>query len=1116
MLDVPQYRLKETNPFNWRKLEWNEASITETIVQMFSCGEPYGLTLESMSIHPKEKEETGELKKTKSKVIDINLIYKDPTNAEAEPEKIPLSYDCPWLIDNHFFVGGNYKVCVYQLFDKPIIARKNLIKIRTNIRSFAVEHKESTRAKYKYVAQFSMKAKTPFARYIIAYLGVEEARKRFNLDENNDYIPQHDGDQPSELTMDVIHVLKDGAIDKARLLAGEYSKMTDQQVIDDIMLVTKIDLFSKRYFYTDNVIEEFIYAIQNPVYDDMDYSNKRVRFAEQIIYCHLCKDIYNLITSIRRQRKLKVNINSKVILSNVNVSSIVQFDNSLNPLSELALLTRTSLTGTGGFKKDNVPQDLRELHPTQKYLFDPCDTADRDGCGTIQYLKPNVEFGQDGSLHTDNHVLNSVAVSFVPFLEHDDATRLQMSSSQQRHAIMLKNFDTANIQSGVEGMFTDQTSFIFRAKYDGKVIYMDGDIIAVQYDNKSCEAYNIGYRKLYISTVDFYKIYKDVGQSFRKGDIIAESNYTKNGKICLGRNLLTAVTPWHGYNYEDGIVISQRLVDEDVFTSVHYEDVILDLPLNKVLVNLNEEDYQNYNPLPKIGDRVNRGDVIAKIKSIDNETYDETMFEPIEEHTSPETGIVSDIKVYANKWNKRFPQFDQFITNLIKQRKQKKTNIYDKLSHHLTKEELDRVSSLLEINQMDKNNYKIKGDFIDGLRIEITIIYERKITVGDKIANRHGNKGVISKIVPVDQMPRLPDGRHVDIVLNPLGIVSRMNIGQVYEAHLSMALNELRKHVKEMYDAGKTAKEIYDYVLGFIKIIDKTADNNYTTQMESILASIPIKLFVDNISTFYIIQPPFESIGWDELNKALQYTNTQWTYKIFDPTINQEIENPVTVGYMYFMKLNHIAQDKLAYRGIGPYSAKTSQPLGGKSRMGGQRLGEMEVWAMIAHGAEKNLNECISTKSDSIRQRNAYLSHMMHNEELLEAGSDDDDVPQALRLLQVNLKAIGLDYELYEPGLVHSDERPSEEGHEVIVEESNEIPLDTIDDDDLDSALETLEPEAATENPDSGETEENVKDEDDNDGKLDLSDFCIGQGKFVQTDYNDQDQETTVEGETND
>jgi len=621
------------------------------------------------------------------------------------------------------------------------------------------------------------------------------------------------------------------------------------------------------------------------------------------------------------------------------------------------------------------------------------------------------------------------------------------------------------IQTGVERLYSDYTSFVFKAKRDGKVIYLDENIVCVQYDNKTCDAFYVGYRKLYISTVDFYKVYYNIGNTFFAGDIIAESNYLKSGNITLGKNCLVCIMPWYGYNYEDGVIVSEKIVNDDYFTSVHYIDYIIELTPNKVLLNLNDE-YSNYKPLPGIGDLIQKGEVFAKLKSINTDGFDDVIFEPIHEEQATENCKIVDVKIYANKWNKSFPQFDQFIQKLVKTQKDKKYEIVKKLSNYLTKDELDNLTGLLEIHQTEKNNFKIKGDYIDGIRIEITAVFERKLTVGDKLGNRHGNKGTISKIVKEENLPVLPDGRKPDIILNPLGIISRMNVGQVFEAHLTMAFSNLKNQIRHMYDEKKTQEEIYKYILDFIDIIDKTDGKYYLDQMKSFLDQISIHQFVNKcLHQFYLIQPPFESIRWTDLDKAMKYTNTEYEFKIYDPISKSYIQDTIACGFMYFMKLNHIAQDKMSYRGIGPYSAKTSQPLGGKSRKGGQRLGEMEIWAVIGHGAEKNLNEFISTKSDSIKLRNKYISEMMGNTDLL-LESDDDEVPQSLRLLQTNLKAIGLDYELYEGfdklgvDIVEEDEEEPIDIEEIPIsddsEEASLVDSDDIDDFEIVSDVETV------------------------------------------------------------
>ena len=816
-INVPAYKLRDENIFNYRAREW-QADVIENITKMLRCGERFGLRITSISIEEPEKKDLYELKRTNYKVLKIQLSVGD--------KELELTYDVPWLIDNHFYIGGNYKVPIFQLFDKPLINRNKTIKLRTNIYSFMVDKGNVSRRRL-YAYNISMLGKkVPLAKIAIAQHGVEGIRTKFNLNETNDFVgSERLGDDMQILTDDVRRVLNDDTLDHTRLLGDQFPRRNDADIVEDLKLVTEIDIFSREFMETDNVIDEIIHYVSHGATDDCNYANKRIRFTEYVIYVHLCKDFFNMLSTVRKGRRIKFSNNTKAILTNVNQSSITQFDFSLNPLAELALLSRTSLSGPGGFEKTNVPAYLRDLHPSMIGKVGPSDTADRDGCGTIQYLTPTVELTNMGEMiaHGED-VINSVSISHVPFLEHNDQTRMQMSSSQQRHSIMLKKFDMPLIQSGVEGMYTDQTSFLFKAKRDGDVIHMDDDIIIIQYDNKTCEAYNIGYRKLYLSVADFYNIYFKNGDKFKRGDIIAESNYLSKGRLTIGKNLLTAIMVWYGYNFEDGIIVSEKIVEEDKFTSVHYVDLSFELPPNKILQNLND-DYADYKPLPVAFDRLQKGDIYGKIRTVFSEGFHDVIFEPTTELIVPEDCIITEVKMYANKWDKSFPQFDNYIKELNDAQKTKKTDLIDTLSKHLTKDELNKFMATMEVSKTEKtkSNYKIKGDSVDGIRIEITAMYERKLTVGDKLGNRHGNKGIVSAIIPEDKMPTLPDGRKAEIIINPLGILSRMNPGQVFETHLAMSLMDLKRLIKEKHDDMFEKKmdtvavqsEIYNYLVDY-------------------------------------------------------------------------------------------------------------------------------------------------------------------------------------------------------------------------------------------------------------------------------------------------------------
>ena len=1050
MIRIPSFELDKLNVFNFRDYEWSEANIIGTINEILANSQKYGITVKDISITEKpERSNYNEIRKTLSKILKINLVY----TKGADNIDIPLDYEIPWLINNHFYIGGNYKVGIYQLYDKPIIIVKdNIIKIKTtSFQSFNIEKKKPTkRNNIVYEAQVFGK-KFAYARLLIAKIGIEECKRRFFLDNNFDPIAgseyESKNDAMKALRSDVVSILKNVSIDKERLFKTIFPKLSNAELVESIDLITDIDVFTRRYLSTGNIIEEFAHVLEFGSYDDADYANKRLRFAEQIIYCWLIKDLYQLFMQIKSKsvKKLRFNINNKVILSNANVSSIVQFDTCINPLYELAILSRTSLSGPGGFKKENVPQSMRDIHPSMLHLIDPCDTGDRDGCGTTQYVVPTAKFHTDGCIESPgkDSPVNSISTSFVPLCEHDDPVRLQMSSSQQRHAVMLDKFDLALVQSGIEGMYSNYTTFLYTAEENGSVIYKDNDIVIVKYDSGTFKTFHVGYRKLYISVLDFYHVYYNVGDRFNKGDIIAESNFMKNSKICLGRNLRCCITPWYGYNYEDAIVVSERVKREKIFCSVHYKEIVIEVPNNKVLLNITDSK-ETYKVIPAVGDHVRIGETIAKIKTIDKERFPSVIFEKCQEVTSDEDGEVIDIKVYANKWNTDFDQFNDFVKSSLEKAKADREKMVKEVSKFLNAEELEKLVSTLEINKTEKNNYKFKGDVIDGVRIELTIKYERNLQIGDKLANRHGNKGTISRFVPDELMPvNTEDGTHADIVINPLGIVSRMNVGQVFECHLAEAIMNLRKkcHADLHPESGNdpATDPVKDYIKGFIDIIDCTENKTYSTQAKETIDKLNYQQLCSLVDNFTVIQPPFQSIGTDELKKAMEYTNTKYEVTAYDPVSKSNIVNPITFGWLYYMELNHISQDKIAYRGIGPYSTKTNQPLCGRTRKGGQRLGEMEIWAVIAHGDEKNLNEFITTKSDSIQLRNKYIGHCIGNDEIL-SDQDDDSVPQSLRLLESCLKSIGIDFLIDKNAEAKTDEVEAEPIlDDLMEEEDNEI-----------------------------------------------------------------------------
>jgi DNA-directed RNA polymerase beta subunit len=1001
-LSIPKV-LPDVNVFNVRQENWSEDHILAHVFDMLKPFQKYGILIKRVFFEDVVYDNKSEIKK--SFIKNLNIVIEYDGNEQL------LCYNIPWLVDNRFYIAGNNKICLFQLFDRPLICKGlDLITVRSNITTLSIKTKK--KEKYTFHVQVFNKL-LPLIHILYVYLGEERLKEKFNISSTGQYEGTNDITRGLwRVVPDVVEFFTNDATDKENLFTVK-GKENQKRVIEDILLITDIDIFTKKFLYTDNVLEELLYGIDKEEIDDTDYNLKRIRFSEQIVYSFLCSDFYNLLNVIRN-KKGKYNVNSKCILSNLNVSPICQFDFNLNPLSELTMLTRITLSGVGGFKKDNVPPNLRDIYPSMYRKICPCDTGDRENCGTNQHLVPGIKFDEK-LIFNDNRCddIISTAVEHVPFMEHDDPTRLQMSSSQQRHAIMLKKFDTPIIQTGVESLYTQYSTFLYRSKKNGKVVHRDTNSIVIKYVDGECEAFFIGYRKLYLNICDFYHIYYDVDDDILKDAIIAESNYFKNGRLCLGKNLKTAVLAYHGYNYEDGIVISDKLVKDEMYNSTHYLDLVLEIPPNKILLNLNN-DVDHYKILPDIGDILRKGEVYAKIKTIKNLVGMDVIFDEESEKYVTEDCKIVDIKIFTNEINNDLPKYKQAIHKVIEEQRKKKDRLLDNLKSYLSPDEIHIFMDKIDMYHSDKgrSSYKIKGEVINGIRIELTAFYERPITEGDKLGNRHGNKGVISIILPEEKMPLL-NGQRADIVINPFGVPSRMNIGQLFELQLSQSVQDLKKNVKEMLNSGTTYELIKKYILDYIAIIDKTKDKYIVSSVKEYLAKITKQNLTNEIDDFYIIQPPFESIQKEDLDKAMLYTNTPYEYQCFDPILNKNIHNEVAFGYMYWLKLNHIAKDKMAVRGVGPYSTKTCQPLDGKSRKGGQRIGEMEIWALAAHGATENLNECLTTKSDSIKKRNRYISEKLHNDSSL-LDDNDDNISQAVRLFQNNLKVLGMDYDVKE------------------------------------------------------------------------------------------------------
>ena len=699
--------------------------------------------------------------------------------------------------------------------------------------------------------------------------------------------------------------------------------------------------------------------------------------------------------------------------------------------------------------------------------------------------------------------LVSVSASLIPFLEHDDANRALMGSNMQRQAVPLLKAAAPLVGTGIENVVARDAGVTVIARRDGVVEDVDASRIVVKsvrdgdVDEDAVEIYKlVKYTKSNQSTCYNQKPIVRKGDDVKKGDIIADGPATELGELALGQNVKVAFMSWGGYNFEDSIIISERVVKEDVYTSIHIEEfecVSRDTKLGKEEItkdipNVGEEALKSLDSsgIIKVGAEVRPGDILAGKITPKGETQlspEEKLLRAIFGDKAGDVkdsslrvppgmeGTVIDAKVFARRGVEK-DQRSLDIENAERARLEKdmadeieiierstrtklreilvgqklKTNLRDKSSNKILfstkktmKEEnvdqipirawagadlsapmdlVEKMESIVEKytdraerigNHFEERIERLsRGDELAPGVIKMIKIYvavKRQLSVGDKMAGRHGNKGVLSRILPVEDMPYFADGTPVDIILNPLGVPSRMNVGQVLEAHLGWASLELGKKVSElvgrMGNIGaltKRLKSIFsreEYNVYFKDLSDEEVVENAMSLTKGVHMATPV----------------FDGAMEDEIEKCLEKAglpiNGQTT--LYDGRTGEPFEQQVTVGIMYMMKLHHLVDDKLHARSIGPYSLVTQQPLGGKAQFGGQRLGEMEVWAMEAYGAAYSLQEFLTVKSDDVAGRTRMYERIVKGNNVLEAG-----LPESFKVLIKELQSLGLEVQLFE------------------------------------------------------------------------------------------------------
>ncbi len=690
--------------------------------------------------------------------------------------------------------------------------------------------------------------------------------------------------------------------------------------------------------------------------------------------------------------------------------------------------------------------------------------------------------------------LVSVAAALIPFLENDDANRALMGSNMMRQAVPLLKPESPLVGTGMESDVALDSGVTIVAKRNGIVDKIDGKRIVVKATDD---------KDLSVSGVDIYNLSKfkrsnqntcinqkplvKVGDIIKEGDIIADGPATKLGELALGKNVTVAFMPWQGYNFEDSILISERCVTDDVFTSIHieeYESMARDTKLGaeeitRDIPNVSEESLRNLDEsgIVYVGAEVKPGDIlVGKVtpKSETSSSPEEKLLRSIfgEKATdvrdsslklkSGGSGVVIDVRVFNRhgidkdersiaierseiELVQEDKKVEEEILNrniklraieLLKNQKiskqfkniQPEQSLKDSDLNSLNLKEIWKLNisnestnnNLLKLKkQFDEANEDIRLRFEDKVIkikqgddllptvmkvVKVFVAVKRRLMPGDKMAGRHGNKGVVSKIVPIEDMPYMANGKPVDIVLNPLGVPSRMNVGQILETHLGWACSELGEQIKELLkNFEKTEEEIK-------KKLKVVYGNKYYDSVISKLSKKEVFELVGNISNgLPVATPVFDGASTKDITNLLDISklpNSGQT-TLWDGITGEKFDRPVTVGIIYMLKLNHLVEDKIHARSTGPYSLVTQQPLGGKAQLGGQRFGEMEVWALEAYGASYTLQEMLTVKSDDVAGRTKVYETIVKGNNNFESG-----IPESFNVLIKEIRALGLNIEL--------------------------------------------------------------------------------------------------------
>jgi DNA-directed RNA polymerase subunit beta len=696
--------------------------------------------------------------------------------------------------------------------------------------------------------------------------------------------------------------------------------------------------------------------------------------------------------------------------------------------------------------------------------------------------------------------LVSVAASLIPFLENDDANRALMGSNMMRQAVPLVKSEAPLVGTGFESKVARDSGAVVVAKNNGYVHQVDSSRIVVRSDSKNIskdksgvDIYNLKkFQRSNQSTAINQKPIVKIGDYVERGDIIADGPSTDLGELALGRNLLVGFMPWNGYNFEDSIIMSERVVHEDRFTSIHIEEfevLCRDTKLGpeeitRDMPNVGDESITNLDEagIVYIGSEVKHGDILVGKVSPKGDspiTPEEKLLRAIFSEKAADvkdsslrlptgySGVVVDVQVLVRRGvdkDERTIAIERVEIDRLSKDKDDEKNILENnykqnlVSLFRNKTSSVNVGSISKDNKISDSDLENKNiDFLEQISVndeatmetfnsqkkiyndaiilldkkfqnkiekiqsgddllpgvlkvvKVFVAVKRKLQAGDKMAGRHGNKGVISKIVPIEDMPFLEDGTPVDVLLNPLGVPSRMNIGQILETHLGWAAFGLGKQISKSLDLAKKEGNILQLKDFLASFYEQNKDSNIEIKNMNDDQLVELASNLEKGVTF--ATPVFDGTNTAEITNLLDkagFDNSGQVY-LHDGRSGERFERKVTVGYKYILKLHHLIDDKIHARSIGPYSLVTQQPLGGKAQFGGQRFGEMEVWALEAYGASNTLQEILTIKSDDVAGRTKVYEALIRGDYNFESG-----IPESFHVLVKELKSLGLNVELIE------------------------------------------------------------------------------------------------------